>query len=189
MPENRMKTKYLMIVVSVAGLLSSIAHAQTAAINYSNTANCYIYFDGTGRFTFTPGVNNLVVTSGTASGLFGQLSGTYTVGAITTSGSVSSAPVTGSGTLTIYDGANTFRATVAWVDIQQVGTGGSLNVSGAANLTGVTYAGTNPDLRALASAGSGSNVLSFHFSPGISLSGLTNSSSSCQTSFSGSFSP
>ena len=184
-----MKTKYLILVFSVAGLLSLNANAQTAAVNYASTANCYIFFDGAGRFTFTPGVNNLVITSGTASGLVGQLAGTYTIGTITTSGNVNSAPVTGSGTLTIFDGANTFTATATWVDVQQVGTGGSLNMNGAVNLTGVSYAGTNADLRALANAGSGFNVLSFHLKPGKSLSGLATGPGSFQTSFSGSFSP
>ena len=190
MAENRMKTKYLMMMVlSVAGLSSWGAQAQAASIDYANTANCYVYFDGTGRFTFTPGLNNIVVTSGTAAGLVGQLSGTYTIGAVSTSGNVSTAPVTGSGTLAIFDGANTFTASLTWIDVQQIGTGGSLNTSGAVNLTGASYAGKNPDLQALASAGSGSNVLSFHLMPGTSLSALTSGSGPSQTSFSGSFSP
>ena len=175
-----------MIVASVAGLLSFNANAQTA-VNYSSTVNSQISFDGSGHFTFAPAANNLVITSGTASGLSGQLTGTYGIGTISTAGNVSTAPVSGTGTLTIFDGSKTFTATLACVDIQQVGTGGSLNVTGAVNLTGVSYAGTNPDLKALATAGSGSNALSFHFT-GAPLSALASGAGSYQTSFSGSFS-
>ena len=55
MAENRMKTKYLMMMVlSVAGLSSWGAQAQAASIDYANTANCYVYFDGTGRLPLLP---------------------------------------------------------------------------------------------------------------------------------------
>ena len=172
-----------MIVLAVIGLLSFGATTQ-AQINYSSTTNSSIYFDGAGRFVFNAGVNNFQITSGTAAGLFGQLTGIFTIGTITTD-TASTATVTGSGTLVIFDGNNNLTATLECTDIQQVGTGGSLNVNGAVNITAVTYAGTNPDLQALATAGSGSNVLSFHFNPAMSLSTLANGGGPNQASFSG----
>lgn len=183
-----MKTGYWIVAIGLAAFLGSTAQAQTTTVNYANTSNCYIFFDGAGRFSFTSGVNNLVITSGSAAGFSAQLSGTYTIGPVTTSGSVSSASVSGSGTLTIFDGTETFTATLTWPDIQQVGTSGSHNISGGVNLTTISYKGTNPDLRALATAGSASNVLTFQLVPGISLSALKSGAAPYQSSFSGSFS-
>lgn len=183
-PKNRMKSKCQMIVLAVIALLSFGATTQ-AQIDYSSTTNSFIYLDGAGRFVFNPGVNSFQITSGTAAGLFGEVTGIYTIGAITTTDTGSTAPVTGSGTLVIFDGEYSLTATLEWTDIQQMGTGASLNVDGAVNITGVTYAGTNPDLQALATAGSGSNVLSFHFNPATSLSTLANGPGPNQASFSG----
>ena len=184
-PKNCMKSKSRMIVLAaVIGLLSFGATTQ-AKLDYSSTTNSFIYFDGAGRFVFNPGVNSFQITSGTAAGLLGEVTGIYTIGTITTSDSVSTAPVTGSGTLVIFDGNYSLTATLQWTDIQQMGTGGSLNVDGTVNITGVTYQGTNPDLQALASAGSGSNALSFHFTPAMSLSTLANGPGPNQASFSG----
>ncbi len=183
-PKNRMKSKCHLIVLTVIGLLSFGATTQ-AQLDYSSTTNSFIYFDGAGRFVFNPGVNSFQITSGTAAGLFGEVTGIYTIGTITNSGSVSTASVTGSGTLVIFDGNYSLTATLEWTDIQQMGTGASLNVDGTVNITGVTYQGTNPDLQALASAGSGFNVLSFHFNPAMSLSTLANGPGPNQASFSG----
>jgi len=171
--------------VLTAVALFSFGATTQAQFNYSSTPNSFVFFDGTGRFVFSSGVNNFQITSGTAAGLTGQLTGMYTIGTVTTSGDLSTAAITGSGTFVIFDGSNTLTANLVWIDVQQMGTGDSLNVSGVVNLTGVTYGGANPDLQALASAGSGSNVLSFHFSPAISLSDLTSGSGSNQASFSG----
>jgi len=183
-PKNRMKSKCRMIFLIVIALLS-VGVTTQAQFNYSSTSNSFVFFDGAGRFVFNPGVNNFQITSGTAAGLFGQVTGTYTIGTITTSGSMSTASVTGSGMLVIFDGTNNLTATLVWADIQQIGTGASLNIGGTVNLAGVTYAGANPDLQALANVGSGATVLSFTFNPAISLSALVSGSGSNQTSFSG----
>jgi hypothetical protein len=183
-PKSHMKNRCHMIVLAVIGLLSFGATTQ-GQIDYSSTTNSAIYFDGAGRFVFNPGVNSFQITSGTAAGLFGEVTGIYTIGTIATSDTGSTASVTGTGTLVIFDGSYNLTATLEWTDIQQMGTGDSLNVNGAVNITGVTYQGTNPDLQALATAGSGSNVLSFHFNPALSLSALSGGSGPNQASFSG----
>lgn len=66
----------------------------------------------------------------------------------------------------------------------QVGASGSLDTFGTANLTGITYDGSNADLLALANAATGINVLSFQFVPAGSLASLAPSYN--QTSLAGS---
>jgi len=172
------------IVASLAACLSIGAQVCTAVVfHYSNTANSFIQFNGDSTFTFTPSSNNLKITDGTATSLLGELTGTYTIGAVTTAGGVSSAPVSGTGTFVVHDGINDLTATVIWIDIQDGGTGDSLNVQGTVNLTGITYAGSNPDLLALKNAGSGINVLAFQFLPALSLDSLK--TSFAQNSFNG----
>ena len=126
-----------------------------------------------------------MVTSGTASGLMGEMTGTFTIGTITTIGGVSSASVSGSGTFVIHDGVNTLSATLTWVDITQNGTGDNLNITGTVNLTGITYGGSNADLVALRNAGNGANVLTFQFVPAVTLATLRNGPGPNSTSFSG----
>jgi hypothetical protein len=169
----------------VGAFLASAANLQALTIDYSSSAGSSIAFDGLGNFSFAPS-DSFQVTSGSASGLLGEITGTYSIGAITTVGIVSSASVTGTGSFIIHDGASTLSATLNWVDILQVGAGGALNDSGVVNLTGITYNGSNADLLALASAGSAGNVLSFQFIPAASLTDLVNSPN--VTSFSGSLS-
>jgi len=158
--------------------------AMALQIDYSTTTGSSISFNGTGGFGFNPGSDSLIVTSGSAAGLQGDISGTFDIGSITTSGGVSSAPVSGTGELVIHDGANNFKGTLTMVDIVQSGTGSTLNSQGVANLTGISYGGSNADLLALAAAGNGVNVITFQFAPPVSLSAMANSVLS--TSFSGS---
>jgi hypothetical protein len=107
--------------------------------------------------------------SNSAIGLLGNLGGSFTIGAI----SSGVATVTGSGPLTITEGANLFAGNVQWLQIRQTATSGNLNLSGVVNVTGITYGGSNQDLMELAAPGSASAVLSFSFaSPGYSLTQL-----------------
>jgi hypothetical protein len=120
--------------------------------------------------------------------LLGDISGTFTIGPITTVGSQSSADVSGSGEFVIHDGTSSLKGTLTIGDILQVGTGNTLNYLGSINLTGISYNGTNPDLLALAASGSAIDVMTFQFATPIPLSVLASSTQS--TSFSGSlFSP
>jgi len=174
-----------LIAAGTLGVAFAFASSALALqIDYSNTTGSSINFDGSGNFTFNPSANSFILTSSSAAGLLGDISGTFNIGTITTSGALSSAPVSGTGELVIHDGASNFKATLQWVDIMQLGTGGTLNDQGTVSLTGISYGGTNPDLLALLNAGSGINVLTFQFAPAVSLSDLASSAHS--TSFSGS---
>jgi len=181
--------KSIKIAAALSVAAAAFAYVDTAkavSFNYSSSDGANIVFPGNGTFTFAPGVNNFSVTSGSAIGLFGEMTGTFNIGAITTIGITSSAPVTGTGTFVIHDGANNLTATLQWLNISQTGSGGTLNVTGQVNLTNIMYTGSNADLVALRDAGSGSNVLTFQFVPPVSLEELRNGPGSRSTSFSGS---
>lgn len=154
-------------------------------IDYSSAANSFINFTGHGTFDFTPSADSFMITSGAATGLYGSMTGVYTIGNITTVGLDSSAPVTGSGLFEITDAqGDVFSANLTWVNINQLGTGGYLNTVGTVNLTDISYSGSNSALLALADDGSGIDVLSFQFIPAVSLASLKDSQH--DTSFSGS---
>lgn len=181
------KSTKLIVTACCGAALLSAGTLQANSINYSSTPGSAINFDGAGNFSFAPGLDSFVIDSGTAAGLLGDISGSFSLGTITTVGGVSSASVTGTGTFAIHDGLDDLTGTLAWVTIVQVGSGGVLNDSGTVNLTGVTYGGSNPDLLALAATGNATDVLTFQFTPAVSLTDLANSANSA--SFSGSISP
>ena len=176
--------KKLVTATCMGVALSFASSALALQIDYATTTGSAISFDGSSHFSIGPGSDSFTIVGGSAAGLLGDISGTFTIGSITTVGTQSSASVTGDGELVIHDGASNFKATLHWIDIVQVGTGSTLNDTGVLNLTGISYSGSNADLLALASAGSAVNVLTFQFAPAVSLTELANSSHS--TSFSGS---
>ena len=191
-----MKTTNINSYSSVSRTIASLAfivgmalvtanHAYAVSFNYANTAGSAISFPGDGTFTFTPGTDNFEVTSGSANAFLGEFTGSFTIGAITVNGGQSLAPVTGTGQMVIHAPDGNLTANLEWVDIQQIGAGGSLNTVGAVNLTGITYTGSNVDLAALAADGSGGNVLSFQFATIIPLGDLKTGTSTKTTSFSG----
>jgi len=111
--------------------------------------------------------------------------GPFVIGAITTSGGLQSAPVTGGSTLHITDNATLdLKGTINWISIATISVAGVLNLNGQVNLTAITYSGTNSDLVALAAAGSGEDVVTFQFVPPKTLTQLTTTGG--QTSYSGS---
>ena len=188
-----------------ACLLSAIAvPAGAVTIDYSNTAGSTINFnplDGCGGgtvgcFDFSPDspLTSINITSGSASGLLGNIDGTFGVGPITTLVSspflVQSAAVSGTGTLSIVDGANTLTADLVWVDIYSAGVAGGTNVNGTANLSNISYSGTNADLLALFNGGTGIQTMTYQFTSAASLTKLfTTNTSITSTSFSGSITP
>jgi hypothetical protein len=182
-------TATLVFAVAAIGFVDS---AKAVSISYvSNPVNgSHIHFQGGGgpnahTFTFAPTTNNFAVTTGTCAGCLGEMTGTFTIGTITPIPGGATAPVTGTGMFVIHDGfGNNLTASLTWVDITQIGTSGTLNISGAVNLTGITYSGSNADLVALRNAGSASNTLDFTFNPAVSLSQLRNGAQH-NTSFSG----
>jgi hypothetical protein len=172
--------------VAAVALALFTANINAQSFDYISTVGSEIVFLGDATFHFSPGADNFRVTSGTATGLLGDITGIFTIGTITIINGVSTAPVTGSGGFVIHDGAFNLTATLTWIDITQVGTGGGLNLNTAINLTGITYGGVNPDLVALASAGQGISALTFQFTPAVSLTTLRGGPGPHSTSFSGS---
>jgi len=131
---------------------------------------------------------------GSAVGLLGLFNnGPFHYGAITTVINGlhidESATVTGPlAALVIQDGSGNLTGNVNWVQIATDDFGGSINAALTVNLTGLTYAGSNPDLVTLAANGPGALNLTFQFSPGMTLADLTTGSGPYQTSYSGSLS-
>lgn len=193
-----MKKTQLLGVVCSCIIASFVTPATAATIGYSNTSNSSINLDPTdncggsgtvGCFSFSTG-NSIQITSGTASGFSGGISGVFGVGTITPNGLLETALVSGTGSLSIFDGSQTLTAVLNWVDIATVGTGGILNVLGAANLNNIAYSGTNGDLLALFNAGTGTQTATFQFTSPTSLTDLfTTSTTTTSTSFSGSINP
>lgn len=194
-------------VVCGAGLVAVMPLANAATIDYSNTTSSTINFNplddcGTagsvGCFDFTPNssssgtTTSLQITSGSASGSLGTIDGVFGVGAITSTatpaGPVETAAVSGTGTLTIIDsGSNALTADLDWIDVFSIGALGGANVQASANLSSISYSGSDTDLLALFNGGSGAQTLTYQFGTGTSLTDLfENSSTTTSTSFSGS---
>jgi hypothetical protein len=128
-------------------------------------------------------------------GLLGNITGTFTIGAITTSGPIQSAPVTGAGAFSINDGAGqNFLATLAWDNIQTVTGGGpvsfgAVNATGTVNLSNFSYAGTNTDLLALATFPGAIVTATFSFAPPRNLAALTATGQVNTTGYAGTLTP
>ncbi len=172
--------------VAVACPFAAKADPIVVDLFYASTVGAKIQFDGNSHFTFTPGIDNILLTSpGDTQGLLGEVTGSFLIGDVTKVGAISSAPVTGIGTLVIHDGDFNLTAELSWRDILQIGAGDFLNTNGAMNLAQISYGGANPTLLALAALPSTAvDVLSFQFAPAKALSKLKTTQSS--TSFSGS---
>jgi len=182
----RLAKASLLIAIAALASFAFVGNAKAVTFDYSSTVGSTITFPGDHTFHFSPASNNFSVTSGSAAGLLGEITGTYTIGTISGCGAgCETASVTGSGTFVIHDGAFNLTGTLTWVDVTQILTSGVLNIGGTANLTGITYGGSNPDLVALAAIGHGNNVLTFQFIPAVTLDVLRNGPGAHSTSFSG----
>src|SRR5262245_53258687 len=135
--------------------------AKAIQFDISSIPGSEIIFSGTGGFadiTFSGGdnfqIDGVVGGTGSATGYVGSFSGTWTMGPVTTVTLVplvETAPVSGTGTLKISDGVNDLTATVAWVEASSLKTVISIATIGVTgNVTGVSYAGSDPDLLAFA---------------------------------------
>lgn len=142
---------------------------------------------GTGfHITSSDGVGDSVGLHGTIGGTF-----TYQTAQITTTGPLQTAPVaTVGGLLQITDASlHTLTGKITGVDLDTMGTGGTVNVNGAINLSNVTYTGTVADLVRLrneADAAGGVVSLTFQFTPAKSLTQLAVNHADNKTSYSGS---
>ncbi len=157
--------------------------ARADSIAYSSTENAWIEFNGASQITFTPASNNFMLT---ASGLLGEITGTFTIGAVTpVAPGIASAPVNGVGAVTIHDGSLEFTAKVDWDSITEIGAGGGLNMTAEVNMWDISYSGLNADLLAMVATGHASNVLTFQFGSPVSLAALKLGAPTHSTSFSG----
>ncbi len=174
------------LAIALGALTLGNLNNHAVSFDFSSVPGGQIAFDGASNFSFTPAspTVNLEIDTGTAAGLFGSLGGTFTIGAVTTVGPTSSAPVTGTGSLTIIDGITPLVASVTWDVMSQTGTGSTLNVNGLVNLTGISYTGSNPDLVDLFNDASGYAVVTFQFIPSKTLAAMK--TTAIHTTFSGS---
>jgi hypothetical protein len=179
-------------ILTIVLLLSASFQAKAITLNFDNLVGTTVNFSG-GTFTFSStngyqfAITSVAGGVGDSTGLKGFVTpgGPFTIGTVTVTGSIQSAPVTGSGTLHITDALSTdLTGSIQWIDITTIGVGGIIDLTGTVNLTGITYPGGNSDLGALASAGSASDVVTFQFNPAQTLTQLKNTGG--QTSYSGS---
>src|ERR1039458_9900304 len=149
-------------------------------LDYSSVTNSRIVFAG-GGFAFVGPTTNVqfqiddvVGGFGDSIGFYGYFSSTspYTIGTITTNGSIQTAPVAGSGILHISDGTQEYTGTIQWLDITTLGTSGVLNLNGQVNLTVIGYPGASLNLLALAASLTAQVDLTFQFIPARTLTDL-----------------
>jgi PEP-CTERM motif len=180
-------------IVAILAVLSLSFQAKAITLNFQGLDGTVINFATNSTFNFTStngyqfSISSVIGGVGDSVGLNGFVSpgGPFVIGPITITGGLQSATVTGAGTLHITDAlALDLTGTVNWVSIATISVAGVLDLSGQVNLTGITYGGTNSDLRALANAGSGSDVATFQFVPPQTLTQLTTTGG--RTSYSGS---
>lgn len=182
-------------VAFVGSLFVSIASSHAVVLDFANLTNTDLSFlgngtaNGNGQFTLTSegsGFQFDITSSGASDGLQGYITSSdlFTIGTITTSGSVQTAPVSGTATLYITDQNNvSLTATLQWQNIATFyGIVGGLDYTASVNLSDIQYTGNNSDLQALAAAGVADDVISF--TSYESLSQL--SDSPAQLSYSGS---
>jgi PEP-CTERM motif len=195
------KSLLIAIVGSAISVVSS--HAQET-LNFSSTTGATIQFNGSAdsfQLNTSPSGSQWAIGSenggtGSALGLVGLVGSIpFNYGAISSTtpfpgATLQVANVTGPlGALTINDGAgHLLTGNVNWVQLDTFDFSGGINASLMVNVTGLAYAGSNPDLKTLAGGGPVSMDLTFQFSPGKTLSDLSTGSGSYQTSFSGSIS-
>jgi hypothetical protein len=196
-------------IVGILGLAVSAAVGQAQlSLNFSSSPGSSIQFNGSAdTFQFNPStftgfggvylgtqwfVGSETGGTGSALGLFGS-SGTsvFSYGPITVNGPLQSAAILGPlGTLDINDGSGfDLTGNINWEQIQTSAFAGALNAALVVNVTGLSYAGTNPDLLTLLASGVGQMDLSFQFSPGETLTQLSTGESPFSTSYAGSISP
>lgn len=154
--------------ITIAAGLACTAVSSHAALTLSlNAANAgQIVFSG-GSFSFQPAFpptyNTIVAGStggaGDSMSDLAYLTGTFTFN--------SAGVVTGgTGSVGIFDGVNTLTAVLTYTSISESanGIGGTYGVLGVANLTSISYSGSQSDLKTLALSGHAIDTVAFTFS-------------------------
>ncbi len=175
------------------------ARANTVSCNFASEPGSSIEFNGTNRTFEFPTTSPYDFVINTASspdlgGLQGNIGGTFAVGQIGTAadGGEQANVTSTDGAFSVFDGSsNTLTANLNWGTIQVLyGLFGILNVEGAANLSNVSYSGSNSDLLGIKNGTDQTVVLTFSFSPVTehTLTGLMTPGQMNSTSYSGSLS-
>lgn len=174
-----MRKGLLLITFCLALACSQAVLADPLNFNFSSVGDAQIAFNGSGGFQFQ---NSSTTSAGfgfqigigpaSLSGLLGEITGNFSIGAIVSSGGTDTAPVTGSGLFRIYDGAQWFSAELQWVNISTTGSGSTLNSTATVNLLNFAYTGSNAGLLGLMGDGSGIVTLTFQFIPPKTLADL-----------------
>ena len=192
-----MKRLLVPLLILVFGPIAPVVEADAINCDFANIPGANIRFDGsTDTLTFADtGFGFRINDSATPDliGLYGTISGTFKVGAITGDPLISqTAPVTSlGGTLGIYDGTHWLTADLDWKDITVANKMvGFTNGLGAVNLSHVSYSGDDTELQALANDSDPTVVLSFLLSPSKkqSLTDLMADGKTTTASYSGSLS-
>jgi hypothetical protein len=199
------KSSSLLAVVTVLGILalagptSAMASLITQFSSVSDPAGsspgALIEFTGgsPGTITFSsPTGHDFEITQSDTPnliGIHGDIDGTFTVGTITTIGSIQTAPLSGTGTFSLTDsGGYVLKADLAWNEIFTYGGSGGLNPSNSLNLTNWAYDGSDPVFLAILNGTEQSETLTFQFSPGKTLTQLMAANAHNATTYSGAFS-
>jgi hypothetical protein len=192
--------KFILIVIMM-GALSVGPAAAELTLNFSSIEGACISFDGsTDSFSFpsTSSYNFEIDDSdpadSSAIGYSGNISGTFYIEAITGT-TTQEAPVTGSGTFTIFDSANKpLAGTITWANIfsykKTGGTDPEYDADGVAkaNLTIVSYEGDDPALKQFLAGGAVNASYQFSGTGFKTLTYLTTDGVEIATSYSGSLS-
>jgi hypothetical protein len=205
-------TKFCFALAGLVAMSATVKPvlADDIEIDFSNVKSAGIAFTGSGAFDFFPtGTNlfNFQVTNtdglpGTSLGFFGELTnpagGSFQMGAVSSCGvNCQTASVSGAGGLTIYGGVNgsdtapdtsvpDFTAQIQWVEINQLGSGVTLNDKLVLDISNISYSGTNADLLDLKNSVDQYGTVSFTLKQGVNLQTLYNASSGpISESFSG----
>jgi hypothetical protein len=157
-------------LLTLTGVCASSVMAQSDELELTSPMGTAVNFLAGGQFDITPSSGSFQVAGSSlgneANGLLASITGTWTIGTITTlvPGQFYTAPVTGSGTMSIDDGSgHSLTGNLTWVEIAQSGPANVLDVGKTVNLTDLSYAGSNPVLRTLAGQGSVIDELAFTF--------------------------
>lgn len=174
-------------------VLAPAAHALNFDFVSDGDPGATVQFDGSSKtFNFAPastGYDFVIRSSDNANlvGLKGNFTGVFTIGSITTTGGLQTAPVTGTGQFSVFDGSATLTADLVWNSAFSFGTIVGLNDVGLPNLSNVSYSGSNSGLQQLASEINQTASLSTQFVPGKTLTQLTAANSFYEATYSGTY--
>ena len=192
-------TAGLISFATIAGatMIESFANVQGSSIQFNGSASSFQFNSSTiagpnfGSQWVITGQSGGTGSSIGLLGLFGG--GPFTYGPITTQvagpNTLETANVTGPlGGLIIGSGSGNLIGTIAWGQIATINSAGGINADLQVNVSNLSYAGSNPDLVALAANNLATLVISFQFSTVLTLADLSAGQGPYQTSYSGTIS-